>query len=111
MLTNPNDYDIRYAAPYFHVLGERSGDTERYYTTWKELFDKSFRVVSPDTKPSLPAGDYGGSYAYIARAVLINAARNNVPGAEEAGPRSPRNQHAQPPHGPRPRPDLGIRTI
>jgi len=84
MLTNPNHYDIRYAAPYFHVLGERSGDTKRYYTTWKELFDKSFRVVSPDTKPSLPAGDYGGSYAYIARAVLINAARNNVPKAKEA---------------------------
>jgi hypothetical protein len=84
VLTHPNVYDIRYAAPYFLVIGERVAGDKQYYTTWKELFDKSFRVVSPDTKPGLGGLDYGSSYAYIARAVLLNGVRNKVPGAHEA---------------------------
>jgi len=84
VLRNPDDYDPRYAASYFLVIGERTEGEERYYTTWKELFEKSFRVVSPDTKPGLGGTDYGSSYAHIARAVLINGVRNNVPQAEEA---------------------------
>jgi len=84
VLTNPDDYDPRYAASYFLVVGERTADKKRYYTTWKELFDKTFRVVSPDTKPGLGGLDYGSSYAHIARAVLLNAVRNNVPQAKEA---------------------------
>lgn len=84
VLTNPDDYDPRYGASYFLVVGERTADKIRYYTTWKELFEKSFRVVSPDTKPGLGGVDYGSSYAHIARAVLINGVRNNVPQAKEA---------------------------
>jgi len=84
VLTNPDDYDPRYGASYFLVVGERTADKIRYYTTWKELFEKSFRVVSPDTKPGLGGTDYGSSYAHIARAVLINGVRNNVPQAKEA---------------------------
>ena len=84
VLSNPDDYDPRYGASYFLVVGERTADKIRYYTTWKELFEKSFRVVSPDTKPGLGGTDYGSSYAHIARAVLINGVRNNVPQAREA---------------------------
>ena len=84
VLTNPDDYDPRYAAAYFLVVGERTAGKQRYYTTWKELFEKSFRVVSPDTKPGLGGTDYGSSYAHIARAVLINGVRNDVPQAREA---------------------------
>ncbi|MBL7153723.1 MAG: hypothetical protein ISS79_08390, partial [Phycisphaerae bacterium] len=84
VLTNPKDYDPRYAASYFLVVGERTADKIRYYTTWKELFEKSFRVVSPETKPGLGGTDYGSSYAHIARAVLINGVRNNAPQAKKA---------------------------
>jgi hypothetical protein len=84
VLTHPNVYDTRYAASYFLVIGERIAGEKRYYTTWKELFEKSFCVVSPDTKPGLEGIDYGSSYAYIARAVLLNGVRNKVPGAHEA---------------------------
>ena len=84
VLTHPNVYDTRYAASYFLVIGERIDGNKRYYTTWKELFEKSFRVVSPDTKPGLGGLDYGSSYAYIARAVLLNGVRNKAPGAREA---------------------------
>jgi hypothetical protein len=84
VLTHPNVYDIRYAASYFLVVGERIAGEKHYYTTWKELFEKSFRVVSPDTKPGLGGLDYGSSYAYIARAVLLNGVRNKVPNAREA---------------------------
>lgn len=84
ILTHPDDYDTRYAAPYFLVIGERTADQRRYYSTWKELFEKTFRVVSPETEPGLPGLDYGSSYAYIARAVLLLGVRNQVPGAHEA---------------------------
>lgn len=84
VLTHPDVYDIRYAAPYFLIVGERTGSDKRYYTTWKELFEKTFRVVSPETKPGLEGLDYGSSYAYIARAVLLNGVRNEIPGAEKA---------------------------
>lgn len=84
VLTHLDVYDIRYAAPYFLVIGERTGGDKRYYTTWKELFEKTFRVVSPETKPGLEGLDYGSSYAYIARAVLLNGVRNKAPGAHEA---------------------------
>jgi len=84
LLTHPDEFDPRYAASYFLVVGERQADKERYYTTWKELFDKTFRVVSPDTKPGLGGTDYGSSYAHIARAVLINAVRNKIPNAPKA---------------------------
>jgi hypothetical protein len=84
VLTNPDDYDPRFSAPYFLVVGERVDEKVRYYTTWKELFEKSFRVVSPDTKPGIRGIDYGSSYAYIARAVLILGMHNEVPGTRDA---------------------------
>jgi hypothetical protein len=84
VLSHPDAYDPRYAASYFLVVGERSNDSIRYYDTWQELFEKSFRVVSPDTKPGIGGLDYGSSYAYIARAVLILGCRNGVPAAAEA---------------------------
>ena len=84
VLTHPDEFDPRYGASYFLVVGERTAGKVRYYGTWKELFEKSFRRVSPDTKPSLPGGNYGSSYAHIARAVLLNGVRNNVPQAGEA---------------------------
>lgn len=84
VLTHANVYDTRYAAPYFLVIGERIADDKRYYATWKELFEKTFRVVSPGTKPGLKGLDYGSSYAYIARAVLMVGMRNAVPDAHEA---------------------------
>jgi hypothetical protein len=83
-LTNPDDYDPNFAAPYFLVVGERQGQRNTYYTTWKDLFQKTFRVVAPDVKPGLEGLDYGSSYAYIARAVLINGVTNEVPGAADA---------------------------
>ncbi|MHC4741383.1 MAG: hypothetical protein ACYS8Z_05700 [Planctomycetota bacterium] len=84
VLTHPDQFDPSYGASYFLVVGEREAEKIRYYRTWKELFEKSFRVVSPDAKPSLPGGDYGSSYAHIARAVLLNGVRNDVPRAKEA---------------------------
>ena len=84
VLTHPSVYDTRYAAPYFLVLGERIAGEKRFYTTWRELFEKTFRVVSPETKPGLKGLDYGSSYAYIARAVLLIGATNTVPDAHEA---------------------------
>ncbi|UCD58387.1 MAG: hypothetical protein JSV16_04525, partial [Candidatus Hydrogenedentota bacterium] len=83
-LTNPGDYDPDFAAPYFIVVGERMEGGTRYYTTWKELFEKTFRVVAPDTKGGIDGLDYGSSYAYIARAVLINGVGNGVPRAADA---------------------------
>jgi hypothetical protein len=84
VLTHADDFETCYSVPYFFVVGERISDKKRYYTTWKELFEKTFRVVSPDTKPSLSDSNYGSSYAYIARAVLLNAVRRKAAGADEA---------------------------
>ena len=83
-LTNPGDYDPGFAAPYFIVVGERTEGKTRHYMTWKELFDKTFRVVAPDTKGGIEGLDYGSSYAYIARAVLIGGVGNEVPQAAQA---------------------------
>ncbi len=82
-LTNPGDYDPDFAAPYFIVVGERTEGKTQYYETWKELFEKTFRVVAPDTKSGIGGRDYGSSYAYIARAVLINGVGNGVPQAAQ----------------------------
>ena len=84
VLTHPDDFDPRYSVPYFFVVGQRENEEKSYYITWKELFEKTFRVVSPDTKPSLSDSNYGGSYAFIARSVLLNAVRNKVSDADEA---------------------------
>ena len=84
MLTHSDEFDPRYAAPYFLVVGERDGDEVRYYRTWKELFEKSFRVVAPDTKPSTGGADYGSSYEFIARAVLLLGIEAGIERAREA---------------------------
>ncbi len=84
MLTHPDAYNPDYATSYFLVIGERSGEEKRYYTSWDELFNKTFRVVAPDVKPGVASGDYGGSYSYIARATLIIGTRNKLPGADRA---------------------------
>lgn len=84
VLTRPEDYDPRFGASYFLVVGERDGEKVRYYDSWKELFEKSFRVVSPDTKPGIRGLDYGSSYAYIARAALLLGVRNGVAHSREA---------------------------
>jgi len=84
MLTNPESYDPRYAAPYYLVVGERTEGRVRYYTTWKELFEKTFRVVAPHIKPGLRGLDYGSSYPYIARAALILVCRDRLAGACKA---------------------------
>jgi hypothetical protein len=84
LLTHPEDYDPRYAAPYFLVVGRREKDKVTWLRTWKELFHETFQVVAPDTKPGLGGLDYGSSYAYIARAVLLLGVKNGVPGAREA---------------------------
>ena len=41
-------------------------------------------MVSPETKAGLEGLDYGSSYAYIGRAVLLNGVRNKLPGAKKA---------------------------
>lgn len=84
LLSNPDDFDIDYAAPYFLVVGEQMGEQVRWYQTWKELFDKSFRVVEPDAKPNLTPADYGSAYPYIARAVLLIGVNNGIAGAGQA---------------------------
>ena len=84
MLTHPDAYNPDYATPYFLVIGERSGEKKRYYNNWDELFNKTFRVVAPDIKPGVASGDYGGSYSYIARAVLLIGTKNKLPGANDA---------------------------
>jgi hypothetical protein len=83
VLTHADVYDPQFGASYFLVVGERIDEKVRYYSTWKELFNKSFRVVAPDAKGRL-ASDYGGSYSYIARAVLLLGRHNGVTGAEDA---------------------------
>jgi hypothetical protein len=84
VLTHPDEYDPRYGASYFLVVGKREEGAVRWFTTWKELFHESFRVVSPETKPGLGGTDYGSSYAYIARAVLLLGRSDGVQGAKEA---------------------------
>jgi len=84
MLTHPDAYNPDYATPYFLVIGERSGEKKRYYNNWDELFNKTFRVVAPDIKPGVASGDYGGSYSYIARAVLLIGTKNKLTGANDA---------------------------
>ena len=66
------------------MVGEREGDAIRWYDSWRELFRKTYRVVAPDTEPGLSYPDYGGSYSYIARAVLLLAVKEGLPRAEEA---------------------------
>ncbi len=83
VLTHPADFDPQYGASYFLVVGEKIEGKKRWYRTWKELFDKSFRVVEPDAKGGL-ASDYGSSYSYIARAVLLLSRHNRLAGAQEA---------------------------
>ncbi len=84
LLDHPEEYDPAYAAPYFLVVGMREEEKIRHFTTWKELFQKTFRVVAPDVQPGLPGLDYGSSYAYIARAVLLISLHNDLPRAREA---------------------------
>ena len=84
MLTRPEAFDPLYATPYFLVVGERIDGKIRWYRTWEELFEKTFRVVAPGTKPPLPRQDYGSSYAYIARAVLVLGKAAGVDGSEQA---------------------------
>ena len=83
VLTHAADFDPQYGASYFLVVGEKIDGERRWYRTWKELFEKSFRVVSPDAKGGL-ASDYGSSYSYIARAVLLLGRHNRLAGAQEA---------------------------
>ncbi len=83
VLTHAADFDPQYGASYFLVVGERIEGKKRWYRTWKELFDKSFRVVSLDAKGGL-ASNYGSSYSYIARAVLLLGRHNRLTGAQQA---------------------------
>lgn len=84
MLTNPGDFDPRCGAPYFLAVGERENEEPRYYSTWKELYHKTFEVVDPEAVRELEFSSYGGSYSFIARAVLTLARGADLPDAEAA---------------------------
>ena len=65
-------------------LAERGDDGKlKFYQNWKEV-KEGFEKMG-EKLPSAPAyPDYGGSYSYIARGVLIESARAKLPGADEA---------------------------
>lgn len=69
---------------YFLPLAEQDEDGEiRIYQTWKEVAQGFEKMgVKIPTKVSSP--DSGGSYSYIARGVLLEGVRAEMPGAKEA---------------------------
>jgi hypothetical protein len=69
---------------YYVVLGEKlDKDQTRYFDNWKDVAAGWAKTgAEPPSAPSYP--DYGGSYSYIARAVMIEAVRAGRPKAREA---------------------------
>ena len=50
MLTHADVFEPTRATPYFLVVGERAEGKIRWYTTWKELYHKTFEVVDRKSK-------------------------------------------------------------
>ena len=83
-LTHAPDFDPLRAAPYRMAVGEWEGQRRTpsykvtFYEDWKKLGAENARL----NKPGLP--NYGGSYAYSARAAVVCGVDAGFPGAERA---------------------------
>ncbi len=79
MLTHPDAFDPRMAAPYRFVVGEKTpqGDV-RFYDDWQRIARENLRLYAP----GLPQG--GGTYTYSARAAVICGVDGGFPRAEFA---------------------------
>jgi hypothetical protein len=76
--TNGPDYDPMDGAPYQMAVMDKSGNP---YSTWKELWDKTFYCGGGHKTTSQIQGN---TYYNYARAVLTIAVRDNLPKASEA---------------------------
>lgn len=83
-MTNPAEITPFAGNAYYVVLGEKlDKDTVRYFDNWKDVAAGWAKTgAEPPQEPSYP--DYGGSYSYIARAVMIEAVRSRQPKAHDA---------------------------
>ena len=80
-LTHAPDYDPKRAAQYRMVVAERDPKTKEVtiYEDWKKLQAENVRLSA---KAGLP--NYGGSYAYSARAAVVCSVDAGFPKAVEA---------------------------
>jgi hypothetical protein len=83
-ITHPGDIPPFAGTAYFLPLAERGSDGKlSFYQSWKEVKEGFGKMGAK--LPSTPAyPGYGGSYSYIARGILIESARANLPGAAAA---------------------------
>ena len=87
--THPDEITPYAGTAYYLFVGQTGPDGKtRYYQTWKEVAEGTFGPVAGEPKPKPPTrvsyADYGGSYSYIARGVLLEALRAGRPGAADA---------------------------
>jgi len=79
MFVSP-EFDVRLAAPYRAVCGERGSDKKiAFYEDWKKLNDENLRL---NPKPELAR--YGGSYSYSARMAVVCGVDGGFPKADQA---------------------------
>jgi len=83
LLAHPDEITPFAGTAYFVFVGERFEDKPtRWCQTWKEISDLTYKApgYEPRKEPtSVSYPDFGGSYSYIARAVLLEALRSGHP--------------------------------
>ncbi|MFO7898462.1 MAG: hypothetical protein R6V58_05320 [Planctomycetota bacterium] len=85
--THPDEITPYAGTAYFVFVGERLPDkTARWCRTWKEVSELTYEAPGPKRKKpkSVSYPRFGGSYSYIARAVLLEATRSGHPQRDKA---------------------------
>lgn len=84
IFTHPDEVPPTVGTAYFVAVGEKDKDGKsRYYQTWREV-KQGMEKMGETFAEKVAYPDFGGSYSYLARGMLIEAQRAKLPGAADA---------------------------